>query len=122
MIRKFSFELDSWLRTSLEELPENLRAVKLDRKSIINNLITFRILKMLFNISGSTFLPHASETELPKWPIWSCPISSSRSTTLVKSALAVSFTHTNQQNDQPPNSKRKASSVNPETVEFLASR
>ncbi len=41
---------------------------------------------------------------------------------LVKSALAVSFTHTNQQNEQPPSSKRKASSVNPETVEFLASR
>ena len=33
MIRKFAFELDSWLRPALEDLPENLRAVKMDRES-----------------------------------------------------------------------------------------
>lgn len=32
MIRKFASELDSWLRSALEDLPENLRAVKIDRR------------------------------------------------------------------------------------------
>ncbi|EFX87484.1 hypothetical protein DAPPUDRAFT_42744 [Daphnia pulex] len=30
MIRKFASELDSWLQAALEDLPENLRAVKID--------------------------------------------------------------------------------------------
>ena len=34
MIRKFSFELDSWLRAALEDLPESLRAVKIDRNVV----------------------------------------------------------------------------------------
>ena len=41
MIRKFASELDSWLQAALEDLPENLRAVKIDCNyhllTIVNN-------------------------------------------------------------------------------------
>ena len=32
VIRKFTHDLDSWLRTAMHDLPDNLRQVKLDRK------------------------------------------------------------------------------------------
>lgn len=33
MIRKFASELESWLQTALEDLPDNLRAIKIDCES-----------------------------------------------------------------------------------------
>ena len=42
LIRKFASELDSWLRTALEDLPENLRAVKFDRKPSTVTLSSIR--------------------------------------------------------------------------------
>lgn len=49
MIRKFASELDSWLQAALEDLPENLRAVKIDRKNLFLSLkSTIIILKIFF--------------------------------------------------------------------------
>jgi hypothetical protein len=53
MIRKFASELDSWLQAALEDLPENLRAVKIDRKNLFLSFKSTTIYKNLFHFVRS---------------------------------------------------------------------
>ena len=80
MIRKFASELDSWLQAALEDLPENLRAVKIDCNyrllTIVNNKdgdLKFKIFWGAF--SGAAFLSHVTATKFPKSTLWDGTIS-----------------------------------------------
>lgn len=69
MIRKFASELESWLQAALEDLPENLRAVKIDCKNLFPHLNRKTILIVTFwwyllhCYSGQAFLSHAPATK-----------------------------------------------------------
>lgn len=84
MIRKFASELESWLQAALDDLPENLRAVKIDRKNfyILNrkkkqsSFFIFGGIRCI--TSGTAFLSHATTTKFAESAVWDRPVGITR--------------------------------------------
>ncbi|XP_046655185.1 transcription factor RFX4-like [Daphnia pulicaria] len=117
MIRKFASELDSWLQAALEDLPENLRAVKIDLARHFCHML--RRQSSLNQIFGTVRLalhdPQVNSVLLHDWQRQDLHA-------MTKSALqAVSNFHLGDHSQQFR--KRRPTdtqSINPATVEFIA--
>ncbi|XP_032794286.2 transcription factor RFX4 [Daphnia magna] len=117
MIRKFASELESWLQAALDDLPENLRAVKIDLARHFCHML--RRQSSLNQLFGTVRLalhdPQVNSVLLHDWQRQDIHA-------MTKSALqAASNFHLNDQGQQfRKRRSTEAQSINPATVEFVA--